>query len=114
VQTQRDAWVLTLGQGTLRLLPEAAGTWTVVHVRRGAAHRPVGQGLPLDYALGVAEDYARRQQAGVLVDPSAAWRQQPPTEKQLALLRKWRVALPPDLTRGAVADLLTAVMGDWD
>ncbi len=96
------------------MLPEAAGTWTVVHVRRGAAHRPVGQGLPLDYALGVAEDYARRQQAGVLVDPSAAWRQQPPTEKQLALLRKWRVALPPDLTRGAVADLLTAVMGDWD
>ena len=38
----------------------------------------------------------------------------PPTEKQLALLRKWRVALPLDLTRGAAADLLTAVMGDWD
>jgi len=69
---------------------------------------------PWTYALGVAEDYARRQQAGVLVDPSAAWRRQPPTDKQLALLRKWRVALPPDLTRGAAADLLTAVMGDWD
>ena len=27
---------------------------------------------------------------------------------------KWRVPLPPDLTRGAAADLLTAVMGDWD
>jgi hypothetical protein len=106
VQTQRGAWVLTLGQGTRRLLPAADGTWAVVHAQRGQAHRPVGQGLPLDYALGVAEDYARRQQAGVLVDPSAAWRQQPPTEKQLAL--------PPDLTRGAAADLLTAVMGDWD
>jgi superfamily II DNA or RNA helicase len=114
VQTQRGAWVLSIGQGTLRLLPDAAGTWTVVHVPRGERPRPVGQGLPLDYALGVAEDYARRQQAGVLVDPSAAWRQQPPTEKQLALLRKWRVALPPDLTRGAAADLLTAIMGDWD
>jgi len=114
VQTQRGAWVLTLGQGTLRLLPDADGTWAVVHVPRGAAQRAVGRGLPLDYALGVAEDYARRQQAGVLVDPHAGWRQQPPTEKQLALLRTWRVALPPDLTRGAAADVLTAVMGDWD
>ena len=114
VLTQRGAWVLTLGQGTLRLLPAADDTWAVVHVPRGQAHQAVGRGLPLDYALGVAEDYARRQQAGVLVDPSAAWRQQPPTEKQLALLRKWRVVLPPDLTRGAAADVLTAVMGDWD
>jgi hypothetical protein len=114
VQTQRGAWVLTLGQGPLRLLPNATGTWAVLHVPRGQARRQVGGGLPLDYALGVAEDYARRQQAGVLVDPSAAWRQQQPTEKQLALLRKWRVALPPDLTRGAAADVLTAVMGDWD
>jgi superfamily II DNA or RNA helicase len=114
IQTQAGAWVLSIGQGTLRLLPAADGTWAVVHAQRGQARREVGGGLPLDYALGVAEDYARRQQAGVLVDPSAAWRQQPPTEKQLALLRKWRVALPPDLTRGAAADLLTAVMGDWD
>ena len=114
VQTQRGAWVLALGQGTLRLLPEATGTWAVVHVPRGQPHRTVRGGLPLDYALGVAEDYARRQPTAVLVDPRAAWRQQPPTDKQLALLRKWRVPLPPALTRGAAADLLTAVMGDWD
>ena len=50
----------------------------------------------------------------MLLDPTAAWRQQAPTEKQLTLLRKWRVALPPDLPRGAAADGLTAVMGDWD
>ena len=114
VQTQRGAWVLALGQGTLRLQPAAESTWAVVHVPRGQPHRTVRRGLPLDYALGVAEDYARRQRTAVLVDPSAAWRQQPPTEKQLAVLRKWRVPLPPDLTRGAAADLLTAVMGDWD
>jgi len=40
VQTQRGAWVLTLGQGTLRLLPTAESTWTVVQVLRGEApHR---------------------------------------------------------------------------
>ena len=114
VQTQRGAWVLTLGQGTLRLVPVAEGTWAVVYGPRGAAPQALGAGLPLDYAPGVAEDYARHQKAHALVDPQAAWRQQPPTEKQLALLRKWRVALPPALTRGAAADLLTAVMGDWD
>jgi len=114
VQTQRGAWVLALGQGTLRLLPAAEGTWAVVYSQRDHAPHQVGAGLPLDYALGVAEDYARRQKARALVDPQAAWRQQPPTEKQLALLRKWRVPLPPELTRGAAADLLTAVMGDWD
>jgi hypothetical protein len=32
----------------------------------------------------------------------------------LALLRKWRVPLLLALTRRTVADVLTAVMGDWE
>ena len=66
VQTQRGAWVLALGQGMLRLQPAAEGTWAVVHVPRGQPHHTVRRGLPLDYALGVAEDYARRPQAAAL------------------------------------------------
>jgi hypothetical protein len=62
----------------------------------------------------VAEDYARRQPTAVLVESHAAWRQQPLTEQQLALLRKWRVPLPLAFTRGMAADVLTVVMGDWE
>jgi hypothetical protein len=36
---------LSLGQGTLRLLPAADGTWAVVHAQRGQARREVGGGL---------------------------------------------------------------------
>ena len=68
VQTQCGAWVLALGQGPPRVLPAADGTWAVVHVPRGQPHRPVRRGLSLDYALGVAEDYARRQPTAVLVE----------------------------------------------
>jgi hypothetical protein len=38
----------------------------------------------------------------------------PPTEKQTALLRKLGVAVRAELTKGEAADLLAAVLGDWD
>jgi hypothetical protein len=49
-----------------------------------------------------------------LVAAEAPWQQQPATEKQTALLRKLGIAPRAGLTKGEAAELLVAVLGDWD
>ncbi len=116
VQTRQGAWVLSLGaqHGTVRLRPDGPETWQVVQVRRDAAPVRLGDTLPLPYAQGLAEDYARHLGVARLVEAEAPWRQQPATEKQTALLRKLGMATRAGLTKGEAAELLAAVLGDWD
>jgi hypothetical protein len=116
VLTRQGAWVLSLGaqHGTLRLRPDGPETWQVVQVRREAEPVRLGDTLPLSYAQGLAEDYARHLGVVRLVEAEAPWRQQSATEKQTALLRKLGVAVPPGVSKGEAADLLSAVLGDWD
>src|SRR5215468_1172622 len=116
VQTRQGAWVLSLGSqhGTLRLRPDGPDTWQVVQVRREAEPLRLGDTLPLPYAQGLAEDYARHLGVARLVEVEAPWRQHPATEKQTALLRKLGIATRPGLTKGEAAELLAAVLGDWD
>ena len=116
VRTRQGAWVLSLGaqHGTLRLRPDGPETWQVVQVRRDAEPVQLGDTLPLPYAQGLAEDYARHLGVARLVEAEAPWRQQPATEKQTALLRKLSIATRAGLTKGEAAELLAAVLGDWD
>jgi hypothetical protein len=83
VQTRQGAWVLSLGaqHGTLRLRADGPDTWQVVQVRRDAEPIRLGDTLPLPYAQGLAEDYARHLGVARLVEAEAPWRQQPATEK---------------------------------
>jgi hypothetical protein len=115
VQTRQGAWVLSLGalHGTRRLRPDGPETWQVAQVRRDAGPVLLGDTLPLPYAQGLAEDYARHLGVVRLVEVEAPWRQQPATEKQTALLRKLGLAARAGLTKGEAADLLAAVLGDW-
>jgi hypothetical protein len=78
------AWVLSLGaqHGTLRLRPDGPDTLQVVQVRPDAAPVQLGDTLPLPYAQGLAEDYARHLGVARLVEAEAPWRQHPTTEKQ--------------------------------
>ncbi len=102
VQTRRGAWVMSLGvqHGTLRLQPDGADTWQVVQVRREIPPVLLGHGLPLPYAQGFAEDFARQQGVTQLVDVEAAWRRDPASEKQAALLVKLGIAVRAELTKG--------------
>jgi hypothetical protein len=86
----------------------------VVQVRRAAEPMQLGDTLPLPYAQGLAEDYARHLGVARLVEAEAPWRQHPATEKQTALLRKLGMAAQAGLTKGEAAELLAAVLGDWD
>jgi hypothetical protein len=102
VQTRQGAWVLSLGaqHGTLRLRPDGPDPWQVVQVRRDAEPVLLGDTLPLPYAQGLAEDYARHLGVARLVEAEAPWRQQPATEKQAALLRKLGMPARADQRRG--------------
>src|SRR5262249_60155695 len=77
VQTRQGAWVLSLGaqHGTLRLRPDGLETWQVVQVRRDAEPMQLGDTLPLPYAQGLAEDYARHLGVARLVEAEALLRQ---------------------------------------
>ena len=116
IQTRQGAWVLSLGSqhGMLRLTPDGEETWQIVQLRRDVAPLLLGEALPLAYAQGLAEDYARRQGVARLVDTEAPWRQQPASDKQTALMQKLGLEVRPGLTKGEAADLLSAVLGDWE
>jgi hypothetical protein len=70
---------------------------------------PRSRGFHLDPSK--AEDFARNQVAGVLVDWEARWRDDPAIDKQLYHLRWWRVRVSPGLTNGQPHDQLTTVWG---
>lgn len=103
-------FVIGIGDGQLELRQEA-DRFAVFHRRRGERWPEVlGAAPTLELALGIAEDAVRRLRAENLVRPDAPWRSRPATEKQLAALRRLRVAAPAQLTAGEASELLTAAI----
>jgi ATP-dependent helicase IRC3 len=101
-------FALAIGEGgTLLLVAAPDGQWTVRQLTRDRREVPLRIGLDLGFAQGWAEDHARQLGAGTLLDRRAAWRQGPASEKQLDTLYRCRVPVPPGLTKGDAADLLT-------
>lgn len=107
VKTGGGRFALSLESATLILAPTPDDRWRVLR-RDRAGTQCVADGLPLEYAQGAAEDYARKAGASTLITSGAAWRSTPASERQVALLRRWRVPVPDGLTKGAAADLITA------
>jgi superfamily II DNA/RNA helicase len=69
--------------------------------------------VELSWAFGLAESEARRVTAGnlVLVNRSAKWRQDPATDKQVALLAEYGV-FDVNLTKGEASDLLAKIFAE--
>ena len=63
--------------------------------------------LPLGYAQGVAEDYARTNARNTkLIDRTAKWRKDPATEKQIEKFKKWKIPFPEGITKGEASEML--------
>jgi ATP-dependent helicase IRC3 len=102
-----DLFVLSLGAGgNVRLTTFDFSHWDVTRVDLDRQKHVLATNLSLEYAQGVAEDLVRQFDARILNDPTARWRKDPPTEKQLLALRKFRIPISPDLTKGTAKDLL--------
>jgi superfamily II DNA or RNA helicase len=103
------AHVLSLGEdGYVGIEPLRDGTWCVmVHDGKdwGARLERTHHGLSLNYAMGVAEDMARRHVPRVLRDPTARWRTQTPSDGQLAFFAK-RGWDPPN-TKGEASERMS-------
>jgi hypothetical protein len=67
--------------------------------------------MALDWAQSVADEKARKIQSGgaALIDNNAAWRKGFASEKQKAMLDKFRIKYLPGITKGEAADKLDAV-----
>jgi superfamily II DNA or RNA helicase len=92
--------------GDLHLV-EAPDGWQVQHRHRAGRREVLARALTVEYAMGTAEDVARKLGPAVLIDRTARWRSEPASERQLALLRRWRVPHMPTITRGEATELLT-------
>lgn len=112
VPSHDGRFVLTVANGLIVLAHDdrRPGTWTV-DVQRpiydgGALH--LSDGLSLEYAQGLAEDYARKAGAAVLIDPEAPWRSRPVTEKQAYMLKRYKLRPENYRTAGEASDAISA------
>jgi ATP-dependent helicase IRC3 len=72
----------------------------------GDSYRTLIRGVDLEMAQGVGEDYVRKNGASAITNKNAAWRERPPTEKQLAAAEKWGIKVDPSWTAGDVSSAI--------
>ena len=105
-------YVLSTGQGMVvidRL--DLSNKWLVYFDFQGTK-QVLGRDLPLSFATGIAEDFARKQNLDKLLSKDAPWRQKPASDKQKVTLQKLRIALTPGLTMGQASDLIASYWGN--
>jgi ATP-dependent helicase IRC3 len=113
IQTRQGAWVLGLGNGFVRLTSAEGDRWDVHYMQNGGQAALLRSGLPLGYAQGMAEDFARERGAGGLLKPDARWRSEPASIKQINWMRWKKIPVPSGLTKGQAWDIRQAFEGRW-
>ncbi len=94
--TQRDVWVRRDKCG-FRVFAHSDGLTVPLSDRR----------LPLNYAMGIAEDWARGQTTrGVWARKDAFWRAKPATCKQVETLQKFGIQFDTGITSGEASVML--------
>jgi hypothetical protein len=118
------SWV-SVGEGAIALRAGELRAWITTDMlghahlvlRRRPAAAPGALPLPetvelaadfpsLAQAVGAADALIAGEMPKVLVDPKARWRKDPASEKQIALLKKFRVPFREPLTKGEAGILL--------
>lgn len=113
VKAKDNVYALNCGAGGTVLMRAADDPgWHVEIVGRQGADRPremlTMAPVSLELAQGISEDYVRRASAVYLTNKSAAWRDAPASDRQLEALKKWKIQVPPGVTKGEASDLMTA------
>jgi superfamily II DNA or RNA helicase len=104
---------LSIGDGRTVVCSPTGGEYSVYLLEEnGAATSLSKQPLPLGYAQGVAEDFARKNARASYIDKNARWRNGLATTKQLDLLAQWGVEVPPGLTKGRAQELISEILNE--
>ena len=112
-QSSAGNWFINLGReaGTLILRQPGQAGWEVRHMANQGRQqsRLVAEGVPLDYAYGIARDYMRGVPSW-LIDQDASWRKQGVSERQQRMLNELGQAVPA--TKGEAFDRITSCFVD--
>ena len=102
-----DSWHLILGANRDVWLRQVDGGFLITAQSDGQVFNLSNRPLPLDYALGVGEDWSRKQTTkSAWARKDAPWRSQPATSKQLDTLSKSGITFDHGITKGEAFELL--------
>lgn len=113
-------WILNLGNsGKIVVAPVNRTHYEVVLSKEGHQQKLHPEPLPVEWAIGVAEQHARSTHSVILVQKDAPWRVRPASERQQQLLTKLKIPVRQDITAGEASDLLDEVLNKgpkswWD
>lgn len=101
-------WRLPVAPGLYVVLSPEGEKYRVILAGKGKDGENINQhlhpvALPVGYAQGVAEDYARAN-ARIFASKNATWRRQPPSEKQVELAKRLGLCID-GMSKGDVSDL---------
>ena len=108
-QSRGENYALSLMNDCTLWCKKAKGGYFALSVTSDGARELSDMVLPLDYCMGVCEDYARKLGARYLLK-TASWRSEPATEKQLNALRVIGISFQPWVTKGEACDMLNRAM----
>ncbi len=108
-----DSWHLSLGLNRDIWVRQVKGGFLITAQSEGDITQLSNRSLPLDYALGVAEDWSRKQTTkSTWARKDAPWRSLPASQKQLDSLSKMRIQFSHGITKGDAAQLLDKKLND--
>ena len=114
VETPSGYWVVSLADRMLRVRGDGQGSYRLeVRKRDEKVYARVVDRLSQEFCFGIASDTARDADILHMVREGARWRQNAPSEKQVALARKLGVRIQPGWTSGQVSDAIARTTGDW-
>jgi hypothetical protein len=89
--------------------PNLLDTWDIQVSAKGDSQRSLGRATNLAEAVARADRFVavHRPDARKLVERSAGWRNEPPSDKQKQVLARNRIPVPAGLTRGQAAQIIS-------
>ena len=67
--------------------------------------------FPMDYTVGICEDYARGLKYAAVLQKNASWRGEPPSEAQINYLSKFKIPFDENITKGEASELIARHQG---
>jgi len=115
---EEDHWAIDLkDQGHFEIFQDMLGEWNIHWHKPNGRLYNIGKNYSLSKIFQIADaeiqDKAPRN-TQVLIDSTAPWRDLPATEKQLEKLKKWRVPIKSNLTRGEASMLMDAKLKEFE
>ena len=104
---------LSLVEGeSLLVEPNLLDSWDIARVTPDDGRTVLNRAESLTSAISIADRFVSqyRPDAARLIERSAPWRAEPPTDKQKEVLARHRIPIPAGLTRGQASQMISLVV----